>query len=149
MEMEQQDENRNQMPEKDSEGAGLKTERALIAEGTTVIEDEVVASIAGFAASGVKGVEGLGKSSVAGSVTKLIKSTEDSLRKGVNVEVGKKEAIINIQMGVLHGYYIPDIVDEVRRKVVLELMESTGLIAKEINIRIVSIKFADIKKKSV
>lgn len=146
--MEQQDENRDSVPETGSKGSDSKTGQALPAEGTTVIEDEVVASIAGFAASGVKGVEGLGKSSVAGTVTRLIKSTEDSLRKGVNVEVGKKEAIINLQMGVLYGYYIPDIVDEVRRKVASALVESTGLVAKEINIRIVGIKFTDTKKKS-
>jgi uncharacterized alkaline shock family protein YloU len=146
--MEQQDEKRSLLPETVNESLDSGKEQSLSVEGTTIIEDEVVASIAGFAASSVEGVEELGKGSVVGSVTKLVKSTEDSLRKGIDVEVGKKEAIINIQMGVVYGYHIPDIVDKVRKKVASALLDSTGLVAREINIRIVSIKFTDTKKKT-
>lgn len=146
--MQQQGEKHDALPETGNEGFDSGKRQSPTVEGATVIEDEVVAAIAGFAASSVKGVEELGKSSIVGSVTKLVKSTEDGLRKGIDVEVGKKEAIINIQMGVLYGYYIPDIVDEVRRKVASALLACTGLVAREINIRIVGIKFADTKKKT-
>jgi uncharacterized alkaline shock family protein YloU len=138
--MEEQDEERDFIAE-------LGHERSE--EGTTVIDDDVVASIAGFAASGVDGVENLGKSSVTVSVAKLVKSTENVLRRGISVEVGRKEAIINLELTVLYGHYIPDIVDEVRKKVAVALSESTGLVAREINIRIVGIKFPDGKKKPV
>lgn len=138
--MEGQDEERNFIAELEKEQSE---------EGTTVIDDDVVASIAGFAASGVDGVENLGKSSVTVSVAKLVKSTENVLRRGISVEVGRKEAIINLELTVLYGHYIPDIVDEVRKKVAVALSESTGLVAREINIRIVGIKFPDGKKKPV
>lgn len=63
------------------------------------------------------------------------------------VEIGKKEAIIDIELSIIYGYYIPDIADEVRRKVAIRLKETTGLIAKEINIRVVSIQFHSKKEK--
>lgn len=124
------------------------TEQMLLIDGTTVIEDEVVASIAGFAAGKVKGIDSLGKSSIASAVAQHIKSAEDNAHTGVKVEVGKREAIINLELGVMYGYYIPDIVDEVRSNVASSLMEITGLMAKEINIRIVGIKFSDTKRKT-
>ena len=146
--MAQQDEGSTKAAKTKSGHSKPKAEQALPLEGTTVIEDEVVSSIAGFAASKVKGVESLGKSSIARSVSKLMKSAEDKVRTGVDVEVGRREAIINLDLGVFYGYYIPDIVDEVRKNIASALVESTGLVAKEINIRVVSIKFSDTKKKS-
>ena len=145
-----------QQPDKDSIKAAKTrsahgqpvTEQTPLIDGTTVIEDEVVASIAGFAAGKVKGVESLGKSSIASSVIHHIKSAEDNAGTGVKVEVGKREAIINLELNVMYGYYIPDIVDEVRSNVASSLMEITGLMAKEINIRIVGIKFSDTKRKT-
>lgn len=123
------------------------TDIARQMEGTTIIDEEVVASIAGFAAGKVKGVESLGKTSFTSSVSKLIKSAEDKARTGVDAEVGKKETIINLEVGVSYGYYIPDIVKEIRQNVASALKETTGLVAREINVRIVSIKFPDTKKK--
>jgi len=124
------------------------TEQKLLVDGTTVIEDDVVASIAGFAAGKVEGIESLGKSSITGSLARHIKSGEDNARACVKVEVGKREAIINLELCVMYGYYIPDIVDAVRSNVASSLMEITGLMAKEINIRIVGIKFSDTKRKT-
>ena len=147
--MEEQAEEKNFIAETGSAEFEPDTGQDLPAEGTTVIEDDVVASIAGFAASGVSGVENLGKSSVTVSVAKLVKSTENVLKRGISVEVGRKEAIINLELTVLYGYYIPDIVDEVRKKVASALTESTGLVPREINIRIVGINFPAGKKKPV
>ena len=122
--------------------------KEITIEGTLTIGDDVVASIAGLVASEIKGVSSLGKSSIRSSVFKHFLKPEDSARTGVDVEVGKKEAILDLELGVIYGYYIPDVVDEVRRNVASRLKETTGLVAKEINIRIVSIKFPNKKEKS-
>ena len=95
----------------------------------------------------MKGVEDLGKSSISSSVLKHLSKPEDSAKMGVEVEVGKKEAILDLELGVIYGYYIPDVVEEVRKKVAARLRETTGLVAKEINIRVVSIKFPSKKKE--
>jgi len=51
--------------------------------GETVIGDEVVASIAGLAAKEVKGVAGLGKSTVRRTLIEHLGGAEDRARIGV------------------------------------------------------------------
>jgi len=117
--------------------------------GETVIGDEVVASIAGIAAKEVKGVAGLGKSSVRRILTEHLGAAEEKARMGVKAEVGKTECIIDLQLIVLYGVSIPKIINEVRKQVALRLMELVGLIAKEINVRVVGIEIPEKKQTKV
>jgi len=115
--------------------------------GETTIEDDVVASIAGLAAREVEGVASLGKSSVRRMVTEALAGAGDKARLGVEVEVGKKEAIVDLTLGVTYGYNIPNIITEVRRMVASRLLEITGLVAKEINVHVVGIEFPQKKEE--
>jgi uncharacterized alkaline shock family protein YloU len=108
--------------------------------GETIIGDEVVASIAGMAAQEIKGVGSLGRSTVQRALTGWYADPAAKARTGVSVEVGKRECIVDLQLNMLYGYSIPQIVNEVRKKVASRLLEFTGLIAKEINIRVVGIE---------
>jgi len=107
--------------------------------GETIIGDEVVASIAGMAAQEVEGVGSLGRSTVRRALSGAFADAAERARAGVAVEVGKRECIVDLQLNVHYGYSIPNIINEVRKKVAARLLEFTGLIAKEINIRIVGI----------
>jgi len=107
--------------------------------GETVIGDDVVASIAGLAAQEVEGVGSLGRSTVRRALSGAFADAAEKARTGVAVEVGKRECIVDLQLNVLYGYSIPSIINEARKKVAARLLEFTGLIAKEINIRIVGI----------
>jgi len=111
--------------------------------GETIIDDSVVASVAGLAASEIKGVAHLGKSAVQRMVAGVVTGTKGKARQGVSVEVGHKEAIVDLQLDVIYGFNIPTIVTEVRKKVAARLLEITGLIAKEINVRVVNIEFPE------
>lgn len=113
--------------------------------GESIIEDEVVASLAGIAAKEVEGVANLGKSSVRRLVAGAIGGVGGKARQGVSVEVGHKEAIVDLQLDVIYGFNIPKIAAEVRKKVASRLLEITGLIAKEINVRIVNIEIHENK----
>lgn len=117
--------------------------------GETIISDEVVASIAGIAAKEIKGVAGLGKSAVRRALTEHLGGAEDRARMGVKVEVGKTECIVDLQLIALYGVSIPKIINEVRKQVALRLMEYVGLIAKEINVRVVSIAIQEEKASKV
>ncbi len=117
--------------------------------GETIIGDEVVASIAGLAAKEVKGVAGLGKSTVRRALIEHLGGAEDRARMGVKAEVGKTECIIDLQLIVLYGVSIPNIINEVRKQVALRLMEYIGLIAKEINVRVVGIEIPEKKQTKV
>ena len=111
--------------------------------GETIIGDEVVASIAGLAAKEVEGVASLGKSTVRRAITERIGGAGDKARAGVQVEVGKKEAIVDLQLIVLYGYNIPNIIKEVRKVVASRLMEIAGLIAKEINVNVAGVEIPE------
>lgn len=117
--------------------------------GETTIDDEVVASIAGLAAGEVEGVVHLGKSSVRRLVAGALGGAEGKARTGVEVEVGKKEAIVDLTLGVKYGVNIPNIVAEVRKKVASRVLEIAGLVAKEINVHIVSIEFPEKTQQKV
>jgi len=113
--------------------------------GESTIEDDVVASIAGIAAKEVEGVANLGKSQVRRLVVGVVTGAGGKARQGVSVEVGHKEAIVDLQLEIIYGFNIPTVAAEVRKKVAARLLEITGLIAKEINVRVVSIEFPEKK----
>ena len=110
--------------------------------GETVIEDEVVASVVGLAAKEIEGVAGLGKSSVRRILAEHLGDAQARAR-GVEVEVGKTEAIVDLELTIVYGFYIPSVVDEVRKKVASRLLEITGLTVKEINVHIVNLTFPE------
>ncbi len=110
--------------------------------GETAIDDEVIASIAGVAAREVDGVASLGTSSIRRSLAERLAGTEGRSR-GVEVEAGKKEAILDLTLNVVYGFSIPDVVDQVRATVANRLREMTGLVTKEINVSIVGIEFPE------
>ncbi len=123
-----------------------KTEHGFV--GETIIGDEVVASIAGIAAKEIPGVGSLGRSTVRRALTGWYADAAEKARSGVTVEVGKRECIVDLQLNVHYGHNIPNIVNEVRKKVAARLLEFTGLIAKEINIRVVGIEIVSQKPPS-
>ena len=114
--------------------------------GESTIEDDVVASIAGMAAREVEGVANLGKSAVRRMVTGAVTGAGGKARHGVAVEVGKKEAIVDLELIIIYGYNIPKVIAEVRNKIATRLLDITGLVAKEINIRVVNIEFPEKKE---
>jgi uncharacterized alkaline shock family protein YloU len=115
--------------------------------GETTIDDSVVATIAGLAAGEIKGVAHLGKSAVRGKIAGAMAGAEGKARQGVSVTVGHKEATVDLQLDVIYGFNIPNIITEVRKIVATRLLEITGLVAKEINVRIVGIEFPEAPEK--
>jgi uncharacterized alkaline shock family protein YloU len=116
--------------------------------GETTIADEVVASIAGVAAKEVEGVAGVGKFSVRRMLAERLGGAEGKAR-GVEVEVGTVEAVVDLSLNVLYGFNIPKIIAEVRKKVASRLVDLAGLEAKEINVHIVGIEFPEKVERKV
>lgn len=110
------------------EGLVLQTDR-----GVTTVADEVVAKIAGLAAREVEGVHDLGA-----SFRRLIGRVRPGqpLTQGVNVEVGKKEAAIDLVVVVEYGYSIPSLAQELRENMIARIESMTGLVVKEVNIEV-------------
>ena len=108
--------------------------------GTTNIEGEVIGAIAGIATQSVQGVASLGTTSLRRTMKERFGSAERKAR-GVEVEVGRREVILDINLRVIYGYSIPRTVIEVREAVADRLLRLCGLIAKEINVRVTGIEF--------
>lgn len=110
--------------------------------GETSIEDNVIGAIAGVAAKEVDGVSTLGKQSLRRSIAEKVGGAEKRAR-GVGVEAGRREAILDLEMTVLYGYSIPEMVIKVRTVVAQRVLELLGLVTKEININVVGLDFPD------
>lgn len=108
--------------------------------GITNIQPEVIGAIAGVATQAVEGVSSMGTPSLRRSIRERVGGAERRAR-GVQVEVGRREVILDISIRVIYGYSMPKTVIEVRHAVADRLLQMCGLLAKEININVAGIEF--------
>ncbi|MBV9415442.1 MAG: Asp23/Gls24 family envelope stress response protein [Solirubrobacterales bacterium] len=123
------------------EGAGadtsLQTER-----GRTTIADAVVTKVAGVAAREVRGVYDLGggMARTLGSVTQRV-GVGDERTQGVSVEVGEREAAVDLTVVVEYGESIPRVSQAVRDNVIKRIEGITGLSVTEVNVSVDDLYF--------
>ncbi len=115
-------------------------ERAVA--GRTTISGEAVASIVGAATQEVEGVHSLGESSMRRTLAERVGGAQPRAR-GVEVEIGEKEAIANISFRITYGYCIPEVAAKIRENVAKNLRDLCSLTAKGINLRVVSVYFPE------
>ncbi len=101
--------------------------------GTIKITDEVVAIIAGIAAMEVPGVTSM-SGGIAGGIAEAL--GRKNLSKGVKVEVGEKEAAIDLFIIIEYGYRIPEVAWTIQERVKNAVEDMTGLNVIEVNIHI-------------
>ena len=104
--------------------------------GEVKVADEVVAIIAGLAATEVEGVDSLG-----GNITNEIVSKlgMKNLSKGVKVAVAPGSVTVDLALNLEFGYSIPVVSAKVQDKVKSAIETMTGLNVSEVNIRIASV----------
>ncbi|NLC76688.1 MAG: Asp23/Gls24 family envelope stress response protein [Clostridia bacterium] len=102
------------------------------------IADEVVAIIAGLAATEVPGVAGM-SGGIAGGIAEML--GRKNLSKGVKVEVGEKEAAVDIYVIVEFGVRIPDVALQIQEGVKQAIEGMTGLKVVEINVHVQGVVF--------
>lgn len=106
------------------------------AEGQVQIADEVVAIIAGLAATEVEGV-----ASMAGNITKELVSKlgKKSLSKGIKVSVENGVVTVDVALNIDYGYSVPKTSRKVQEKVKASVENMTGLMVSEVNVTIASV----------
>lgn len=107
--------------------------------GSVRIADEVVEVIAGMAASEVEGVAEMSGGFV-GDIASML-GRGKNVSKGIKVEVGEKEATVDLFLAVEYGVSIPDVAQKVQEAVKEAIEGMTGLSVLEINIHIQGIAF--------
>ncbi|WP_086578189.1 Asp23/Gls24 family envelope stress response protein [Streptosporangium minutum] len=106
-------------------------------KGNTSIDSGVVAKIAGLAAREVSGVYnmGAGTARALGAVRGMV-GGDKSVTQGVSVEVGERQAAVDLDLVVEYGVAIPDVASAVRRNVIMAVERMTGLEVTEVNIKV-------------
>jgi uncharacterized alkaline shock family protein YloU len=108
----------------------------LTEEGRTTIAEVVVAKIAGIAAREVSGVYELGggaaraMGALRGRVGRATPAT------GVSVEVGEKQAAVDLDVVVEYGVAIHEVAAEIRANVIGSIERMTALEVKEVNVTV-------------
>jgi uncharacterized alkaline shock family protein YloU len=113
------------------------SDSALVTEqGKTTIADTVVAKIAGIAAREVSGVHALGGSTAraVGALRERIPGGRTNHSQGVSVEVGEREAAVDLELVAEYGVSITDLATGIRRNVISAIERMTGLEVTEVNI---------------
>lgn len=107
--------------------------------GKIRIADEVVKVIAGLAAIEIKGVAGMSGGLVGGIAEMLGKK---NLSKGIKVEVGEKEAAVDIYAIMDYGVRIPEVAAQIQESVKAAIEQMTGLVVVEVNVNVQGVAFA-------
>ncbi|MBO5458723.1 MAG: Asp23/Gls24 family envelope stress response protein [Lachnospira sp.] len=104
--------------------------------GEVRVADEVVAIIAGLAATEIDGVE-----SMAGNITNELVSKlgMKNLSKGVKVNVSESSVSVDLALNIKYGYEIPAVSKKVQEKVKSAIETMTGLEVSVVNIKIAGV----------
>ena len=116
-------------------------------QGKTSIADSVVEKIAGVAAREVSGVHEMGRGAARtfGTIKEKLPggSSGPNVTPGVKVEVGERQAAIDIDLVVDYGVSIPDVSQSVRDNVIQRIERMTGLQVTEVNISVDDVYLGD------
>ena len=113
--------------------------------GNIKIAVDVVATIAGIAASGIEGVASM-YSSIAGGIAEMLGAKKNP-SKGIKVDMKDNSVVIDIYIVVDYGVKIPELAWEIQETVKNSVETMTGLTAEKINIHIEGVSFAKEKAK--
>ena len=123
--------------EKDENQTGYTLENGNM--GQVQIADEVVAIIAGLAATEVEGV-----ASMAGNITNELvsKPGKKSLSKGIRVKVEDGIVNVNVALNIAYGYSVPKTCKKVQEKVKAAIENMTGLEVEKVDIQIANVSIS-------
>lgn len=112
----------NEIVEEVNEAEGIK------------ISNDVIAVIAGVAASEVPGVSTMA-GGLTGGLTEALKGKKN-LAKGIKVEATATTAKIDVNIIVEYGSRIPDVAFEIQNRVKKSVENMTGLKVTEVNVHV-------------
>lgn len=112
--------------------------------GAVRVADEVVSVIAGLAATDIEGIAGMSGGLVGGIAEMLGRK---NLSKGVKVEVGEREAAVDLYIIVKFGVRIPEVALNVQESVKEAIEQMTGLKVVEVNVHVQGVATEEPEKK--
>ena len=112
-------------------GAGI-----VSAQGKTVINDAVVAKVAGIAAREVRGVHALGGGAARafGALREAVNATD--LGQGISVEVGEKQVAADVTIVAEYPVSLQKVAGDVRAAITQAIERIVGLEVTEVNVTV-------------
>ncbi|GAC1556348.1 MAG: Asp23/Gls24 family envelope stress response protein [Herpetosiphon sp.] len=112
-------------------------------QGKTTIANGVVSKVAGIAASEIEGVYQLVSAGPGAALSNLAQRVagSDVRDRGVTVEVGQREAAVDVRLITIYGASIPQVSQAVRQNIITRVRDMTGLVVKEVNIDVIDLYF--------
>ena len=112
--------------------------------GAIKIADEVVSIIAGLAATEIEGIAGM-SGGVVGGIAEML--GRKNFSKGVKVEVGEREAAVDLYIIVKYGARIPDVALSAQENIKKAIETMTGLSVVEVNVHVQGVHFLEDEEK--
>ncbi len=106
--------------------------------GIITIDNEVIARVAGLAATECCGVVGMAVKSVKDGLVHLLK--KDSLTKGIGIVVEEEQVKIELHIIVEYGTNIPAIAETISSTVKYKVEDATDFTVSKINIFVEGIR---------
>ena len=113
-------------------------------KGAIRVADEVVSIIAGLASTEIEGIAGM-SGGIAGGIAEIL--GRKNFSKGVKVEVGEKEAAVDLFIIVKYGVRIPEVALAVQENVKRAIETMTGLTVVEVNVHVQGVGFPEEEPK--
>ena len=110
-------------------------------KGQLSFDDQVVQKIVGYAIQNVEGLLGVDGGFISNMKNKLVNSND--LTEGVNVEVGKEQTAVDLNVVIEFGSDARKIFKEVQEIVGEKIKQTTGLDLVELNVKVVDILTAE------
>jgi uncharacterized alkaline shock family protein YloU len=108
-------------------------------------EEKVIETIIAAALTSVDGLISLNGRFITDETEDLEK--QEQVASGINVEIGKEEIAVDLEVVVLYGKDMPKLFGQVQEIVLQEVSRLTTLTVKEINIRIADVVTQETFKK--
>ena len=109
-------------------------------DGQVRIADDVVAVIAGIAATETDGIAGMSGGMTEGFTRRV---TGKNVTRGVSVEVGELEAAIDLRVIVQYGAKIHEVSRQLQYNVKQAVESMTGLNVIEVNVKVEGVVLAE------
>jgi uncharacterized alkaline shock family protein YloU len=124
-----------------AQGGSIVPREVINELGTVVISDEVIATIAGVAATECYGVVGMASRRLRDGLAELL--GRENLSRGVEVNVEGNQVIVNLNLIVGYGTRISEVAHNVCTQVKYRVEGVTGLEVVAVNINVQGVRVAD------
>ena len=116
----------------------LTTSNSEATRGELTFDNDVIKKIIGQALENVSGLLAVDGGFFSNLTDKLINT--DNVTSGVNIEVGKEQVAVDLNIIVEYKKSVPEIFEEIKQVITTDINKMTGLEVVEVNVNVIDIK---------